>query len=109
MQINSASLADALLFKVLASASKRGSVYKSNLLPEQAAATRDALAKAIYDRLFNYLVDRINAAMKTNEKEIRHIGVLDIYGFEIFEVCIVFFLTIYNDRITDLNNFASTM
>lgn len=90
LQISSTSLADALLFKVLASASKRGSVYKSNLLPEQAAATRDALTKSIYDRLFNYLVDRINLAMKTNEKDIRHIGVLDIYGFEIFDVCTIF-------------------
>jgi myosin-1 len=51
---------------------------------EQAMYTRDALAKAIYSRQFDYLVKQINTAF-TKETDELAIGVLDIYGFEIFE------------------------
>uniref|UniRef100_A0A8C1CW00 Osteoclast-stimulating factor 1 n=1 Tax=Cyprinus carpio carpio TaxID=630221 RepID=A0A8C1CW00_CYPCA len=51
---------------------------------EQASFTRDALSKALYSRLFDYLVDAINKAMQKDREEL-NIGVLDIYGFEIFQ------------------------
>uniref|UniRef100_A0A8B9HNX3 Osteoclast-stimulating factor 1 n=1 Tax=Astyanax mexicanus TaxID=7994 RepID=A0A8B9HNX3_ASTMX len=51
---------------------------------EQATFTRDALSKALYARLFDYLVDAINKAMQKDHEEF-NIGVLDIYGFEIFQ------------------------
>ncbi|KAL0985307.1 hypothetical protein UPYG_G00155280 [Umbra pygmaea] len=51
---------------------------------EQAAFTRDALSKALYSRLFDYLVDSINKAIQKDHEEF-NIGVLDIYGFEIFQ------------------------
>ncbi|NWX84946.1 MYO1E protein, partial [Nothoprocta pentlandii] len=51
---------------------------------EQACYTRDALAKALHARVFDYLVDSINKAMEKNHEEY-NIGVLDIYGFEIFQ------------------------
>ncbi|XP_029044083.2 unconventional myosin-Ie-like isoform X3 [Osmia bicornis bicornis] len=51
---------------------------------EQALYTRDALAKDIYARLFDYLVKKVNSAMETNTGGLE-IGILDIYGFEIFE------------------------
>ncbi|KAL5481739.1 hypothetical protein EMCRGX_G021967 [Ephydatia muelleri] len=51
---------------------------------EQASYTRDALAKALYSRLFDWLVQTINAAMQKDTEEL-NIGVLDIYGFEIFQ------------------------
>ncbi|NP_001118234.1 amoeboid myosin I [Strongylocentrotus purpuratus] len=51
---------------------------------EQAAHTRDALAKAVHSRLFDFLVSSINGAMQKQKVEIT-IGVLDIYGFEIFQ------------------------
>ncbi|XP_054279161.1 unconventional myosin-Ie-like [Macrosteles quadrilineatus] len=51
---------------------------------EQATYTRDALAKAIYTRLFDFLVKQVNEAMQTNVAG-NSIGILDIYGFEIFE------------------------
>jgi myosin-1 len=50
---------------------------------EQAAYTRDALAKALYARLFDYLVEAVNTAMKQTQQAV-NIGILDIYGFEIF-------------------------
>ncbi|XP_061409672.1 unconventional myosin-Ie-like [Lethenteron reissneri] len=51
---------------------------------EQAAYTRDALAKALHSRLFDFLVQAINKAIR-KEREEYNIGVLDIYGFEIFQ------------------------
>ncbi|MED6251576.1 Unconventional myosin-Ie [Ataeniobius toweri] len=51
---------------------------------EQACFSRDALSKALYTRLFDYLVDCINKAMQKKTEEL-NIGVLDIYGFEIFQ------------------------
>ncbi|XP_031432344.1 myosin IEb [Clupea harengus] len=51
---------------------------------EQASFTRDALSKALYSRLFDFLVDVINKAMQKDNEEF-NIGVLDIYGFEIFQ------------------------
>ncbi|XP_055360876.1 unconventional myosin-Ib isoform X4 [Betta splendens] len=52
----------------------------------QAYYARDALAKNLYNRLFTWLVTRINESIKAQAKT-RHkvMGVLDIYGFEIFE------------------------
>jgi myosin-1 len=47
---------------------------------------RDGLCKAIYERLFIWLVNRINDKIKPKSKGKRKaIGVLDIYGFEVFE------------------------
>ncbi|XP_051930286.1 unconventional myosin-If isoform X1 [Hippocampus zosterae] len=51
---------------------------------EQANYTRDALAKALYARVFDYLVEAINKAIQKPHEEFS-IGVLDIYGFEIFQ------------------------
>lgn len=51
---------------------------------EQACYTRDALAKALHARVFDFLVDAINKAMEKDHEEY-NIGVLDIYGFEIFQ------------------------
>ncbi|XP_062287120.1 unconventional myosin-Ib isoform X3 [Scomber scombrus] len=52
----------------------------------QAYYARDALSKNLYSRLFSWLVTRINESIKAQGKT-RHkvMGVLDIYGFEIFE------------------------
>ncbi|OWK51841.1 Unconventional myosin-Ia [Lonchura striata] len=47
---------------------------------------RDALAKNIYSRLFDWLVNRINASIQVkSDKQRKVMGVLDIYGFEIFQ------------------------
>ncbi|RZF44012.1 hypothetical protein LSTR_LSTR007284 [Laodelphax striatellus] len=54
------------------------------LTKTQAEYTRDALAKALYARLFDKLVDTVNMAMKTKQQG-NNIGILDIYGFEIFQ------------------------
>uniref|UniRef100_A0A673LWW1 Unconventional myosin-Id n=1 Tax=Sinocyclocheilus rhinocerous TaxID=307959 RepID=A0A673LWW1_9TELE len=58
---------------------------------QEASYGRDALAKAIYERLFCWIVGRINDIIEVKNYDVRvHgkntvIGVLDIYGFEIFQ------------------------
>eukprot|EP00227_Mantoniella_beaufortii_P020036 CAMPEP_0197602356 /NCGR_PEP_ID=MMETSP1326-20131121/37008_1 /TAXON_ID=1155430 /ORGANISM="Genus nov. species nov., Strain RCC2288" /LENGTH=619 /DNA_ID=CAMNT_0043169693 /DNA_START=154 /DNA_END=2010 /DNA_ORIENTATION=- len=52
-----------------------------------AAATnsRDSLAKTLYSRLFDWLVQKINASIGQDPDSKSFIGVLDIYGFESFK------------------------
>lgn len=64
---------------------RRGSIYESPNNQVQAAAVRDALAKAIYNNLFEWIVARVNKSMVARQAASNVIGVLDIYGFEIFE------------------------
>uniref|UniRef100_A0A6I8P1K0 Myosin heavy chain 7B n=1 Tax=Ornithorhynchus anatinus TaxID=9258 RepID=A0A6I8P1K0_ORNAN len=52
---------------------------------EQVIFAVGALAKATYDRLFKWLVTRINRTLDTKLTRQFFIGVLDIAGFEIFE------------------------
>ena len=66
--------------------SAAGSVYEVPLNPAQASSVRDALAKAIYNNLFDWIVARVNVSMKARAPTSHIIGVLDIYGFEIFDV-----------------------
>ena len=73
-------------------------VYSVPQNVEQASTARDALAKDVYARLFNYIIKRVNSAIdlkklsskfedsrKVSSSELLSLGVLDIYGFEIFE------------------------
>ncbi|XP_077314705.1 myosin-10 isoform X3 [Lithobates pipiens] len=54
---------------------------------EQADFAMEALAKATYERLFRWLVHRINKALdRTKRQGASFIGILDIAGFEIFEL-----------------------
>uniref|UniRef100_A0A1I7SAS3 Unconventional myosin-Va n=1 Tax=Bursaphelenchus xylophilus TaxID=6326 RepID=A0A1I7SAS3_BURXY len=65
---------------------------KKPLSSVDAADNRDALAKLIYSALFTWIVDKINQSLMSDKKETKKgveasfIGVLDIYGFETFDV-----------------------
>lgn len=64
----------------------RGDVVTSPLTREMAIYARDALAKAVYDRLFTWLVMRLNTSLQPKQRQRKEVmGILDIYGFEIFE------------------------
>lgn len=64
----------------------RNEVFRVPLKPEEASDVRDAIAKALYGRQFNWLVERINRSIsKSASINARSfIGVLDIFGFENF-------------------------
>uniref|UniRef100_A0A665VYM4 Myosin VC n=1 Tax=Echeneis naucrates TaxID=173247 RepID=A0A665VYM4_ECHNA len=53
---------------------------------ERAVNARDALAKQIYSHLFDCVINKINTALQVPGKQHAFIGVLDIYGFETFEI-----------------------
>ncbi|XP_061700092.1 myosin VIb isoform X1 [Syngnathoides biaculeatus] len=62
----------------------KGTVIKVPLKVEQANNARDALAKAVYSRLFDHVVKRVNQCFPFKSSS-SFIGVLDIAGFEYFE------------------------
>ena len=82
-------LQNAILFRVINTGQQGGrqSTYNVPQNIEQAAYARDAVAKAVYTRLFDYLIGCVNAALSRIKMAASTvIGVLDIFGFEIFEV-----------------------
>ncbi|KAK3036849.1 hypothetical protein RJ639_031467, partial [Escallonia herrerae] len=77
-----AALEDALLKRVMVTPEE---VIKRSLDPDGATVSRDGLAKTIYSRLFDWLVDKINFSIGQDPNSKSLIGVLDIYGFESFK------------------------
>jgi len=63
----------------------KGTVIMVPLKTHEASSARDALAKATYSRLFDYIVAKINESIPF-ERSSYYIGVLDIAGFEYFTV-----------------------
>ncbi|KAJ3109862.1 Myosin type-2 heavy chain 1 [Phlyctochytrium planicorne] len=65
----------------------RGETFEKGLKADQALVARDSIAKFIYTRLFDWLVSIVNKNLKRDHAVGQNfIGVLDIYGFEHFEV-----------------------
>ena len=60
--------------------------YEIELTLLQAMEARDALSKALYSRIFEWIVARVNESIKVDEMSTvrAEIGVLDIFGFESF-------------------------
>ncbi|MCJ1255420.1 class II myosin [Lignoscripta atroalba] len=87
LEVDSAHVNKALTLRVVETSrgGRRGSVYEVPLNPTQATAVRDALAKAIYFNLFDWIVERVNASLKARGSVANSVGILDIYGFEIFD------------------------
>ncbi|CAL0310840.1 unnamed protein product [Lupinus luteus] len=77
------SLEDSLCQRVIVTPD--GNITKL-LDPDAAALSRDALAKTVYSRLFDWIVDKINNSIGQDSNAISIIGVLDIYGFESFKI-----------------------
>ncbi|KAB5568287.1 hypothetical protein DKX38_002080 [Salix brachista] len=76
------SLEDALCKRVMVTPEE---IIKKSLDPHAAAVSRDGLAKTIYSRLFDWLVDKINVSIGQDPSSKCLIGILDIYGFESFK------------------------
>uniref|UniRef100_A0A8C6F3D0 Myosin motor domain-containing protein n=1 Tax=Monodon monoceros TaxID=40151 RepID=A0A8C6F3D0_MONMO len=60
--------------------------YVKTMSLQQVVNARNALAKHIYAQLFGWIVGHVNKALHTSLKQHSFIGVLDIYGFETFDV-----------------------
>lgn len=53
---------------------------------DKATQARDALSKAMYSRLFDYIVKCVNTALRLKqEAKTIQVSVLDIFGFEVFK------------------------
>ncbi|XP_047022842.1 myosin heavy chain 95F isoform X1 [Helicoverpa zea] len=63
----------------------KGTAIMVPLKTYEANNARDALAKAVYSRLFDYIVHRINTSIPF-QASAYYIGVLDIAGFEYFQM-----------------------
>uniref|UniRef100_A0A6Q2ZJH5 Myosin motor domain-containing protein n=1 Tax=Esox lucius TaxID=8010 RepID=A0A6Q2ZJH5_ESOLU len=81
--VDGVALKDALTHKKLTAKGEEVSMI-SPLSFEQAVAARDALAKAVYGRTFTWLVAQINKSLAFKGSS-SVIGLLDIYGFEVFQ------------------------
>jgi len=63
----------------------RGEKVSTPLKLDECFKTRDALAKAVYQRTFKQLVGFLNESLNSTERVELTLGLLDIFGFEIFE------------------------
>ncbi|XP_053482052.1 unconventional myosin-X isoform X2 [Ictalurus furcatus] len=63
----------------------RGEEICSPLTVEQALDSRDSVAMALYSQCFYWIITRINQKIKGKD-DFKCIGILDIFGFENFEV-----------------------
>lgn len=54
------------------------------LKAETALENRDALAKALYTKMFDHLIGSLNTCLHTSADSKTFVGLLDIYGFENF-------------------------
>lgn len=59
-------------------------MYIKNFTEQQAQENRDAMAKELYSRLFDYIIEMLNRKLAGDLTDL-FISVLDIYGFEQFE------------------------
>uniref|UniRef100_A0A667ZNC0 Unconventional myosin-Ic n=2 Tax=Myripristis murdjan TaxID=586833 RepID=A0A667ZNC0_9TELE len=83
--VNGTVLTEALTHKKIIA---KGEELMSPLNLEQASSARDALSKAVYGRTFTWLVNKINASLAYTDDSYKNwsvIGLLDIYGFEVFQ------------------------
>ncbi|XP_073747176.1 unconventional myosin-X isoform X2 [Callorhinus ursinus] len=80
--LDSAQLTDALTQR---SMFLRGEEILTPLTVQQAEDSRDSLAMALYARCFEWVIKKINSRIKGKD-DFKSIGILDIFGFENFEV-----------------------
>jgi len=78
-------LEQSLNHRQIQSGSARATQYAVPQNADQASGIRDALAKTLYSRIFDFIVERVNQSMAHSGSDCNVIGVLDIYGFEIFD------------------------
>lgn len=84
--VDANSLMNSITHKTVAMGGRRGSVVRIPQNADQATQIRDALAKEMYSRLFDFVIGKVNSAMAIQgSNPVSTLGILDIYGFEIFD------------------------
>uniref|UniRef100_A0A0D3FMK2 Myosin motor domain-containing protein n=1 Tax=Oryza barthii TaxID=65489 RepID=A0A0D3FMK2_9ORYZ len=83
LKCNCDNLEKALITRVIVTPEE---IITRTLDPASALVSRDALAKTIYSRLFDWIVEKINVSIGQDPNSKQLIGVLDIYGFESFKI-----------------------
>ncbi|KAJ3157501.1 cytochrome c oxidase subunit 1, partial [Irineochytrium annulatum] len=81
--VDKAKLTETLRFRKL---TVRNEVTMVPLKPTQAVDNRDGIAKSIYDNLFQRILEFINNSLLAKQASKNFTGVLDIFGFEVFQV-----------------------
>jgi myosin heavy subunit len=81
----------------------KSDVQRFNLKKDSAEETRDAISKALYGYLFDWLVMKINSFLnlKADSQSALSMGILDIFGFEVFERNSLeqFFINLANEQL----------
>lgn len=83
LKLDADGIRDALMTKTTEA---RGERVQTPLSIDQSLDARDAFAKALYHTLFSWLVARINQIVYKGTKRTTAISILDIFGFEDFQV-----------------------
>jgi len=84
--VDTEALYKSITHKKITMGGRRGSVVEVPQNRDQATQIRDALAKELFSRTFDHIISRVNQAMyPKNYVRGQSIGILDIYGFEIFK------------------------
>ncbi len=81
-----------LVAEIVNKAATPGSTGRSPYKLDECGFARDSFAKALYDNMFNWLVERMNVTILPEDegtdqfkKVTKTIGLLDIFGFENFQ------------------------
>lgn len=84
LAVEPTALAVACLKRKISAANETVDAYNT---VSQAEASRDIIAKHLYAKLFDHIIERLNDSLAPSSLELtdRFIGILDIYGFERFE------------------------
>ncbi|XP_044074424.1 unconventional myosin-X isoform X1 [Siniperca chuatsi] len=80
--LNSDQLAEVLTHRSMI---LRGEEISTPLTVEQAVDSRDSMAMALYSQCFNWIIRKLNNRIRGKE-DFKSISILDIFGFENFEV-----------------------
>ncbi|KAL0966723.1 hypothetical protein UPYG_G00299320 [Umbra pygmaea] len=80
--LNSEQLAEVLTHKSMI---LRGEEICTPLTVEQAVDSRDSMAMALYSQCFTWIIRKLNQRIRGKD-DFKSIGILDIFGFENFEV-----------------------
>eukprot|EP01083_Nonionella_stella_P059579 155894_1 len=71
--------------RIVTGVGARAEIIEKTLKQADAEFCRDTLAKSLYSNLFDWIVARVNQVIHVDSWDGVSMGILDIYGFEIFE------------------------